>query len=910
MKDGTAPVTLRVAGREHAITSAPGRRLSEVLREELGLRSVKIGCDAGDCGACTILVDGVQHCACLMPVAQAAGAEIETLETLDDPLVAQLKASFLDHGAAQCGICTPGVMMAAVELLRETPAPSEAQVHEALGGVLCRCTGYRKIIEAICALDTPAVETRPEAGQAVGAPVRRVDGRAKVDGTEVYGADHVPLGTLLVRAVRSPHFHADFELGDVSTWGARRDVIVLTARDVPGENRFGTIPGLEDQPAIAEARVRYLGEPVALVVGAPDVVEPLDLGTFPVEWHPLGHSLTEAEGAADDAPQLHDHRPGNTLIRGRVISGRPEEALAGSRHVARGRFETSYVEHAYIEPEAGIAWLDDDTLVIQACTQAPVLDRDETAKVLGLPKDKVRIIPAASGGGFGAKLDLSVQPLIGLATLATGQPCRMVWSRSESMLASTKRHPGTMEAEIGCGADGRITGMTFHGDFNTGAYASWGPTVAMRVPVHASGPYRTANFRATARAVHSNGPSSGAFRGFGVPQAAIAQESLYDDLARAAGIDRLAFRRLNALRDGDRTTCGQELHGVGLGACLDALAEHWHRATHEAAEFNAGATGALRRGIGIASCWYGCGNTGLPNPSTIRIGITPAGQVMLHQGATDIGQGANTVITQIAADAAGLPLDALTLVGPDTALTPDCGKTSASRQTYVTGKAAEAAGRALRAEIMRRTNLPDCDAIEPVEGGLRVRHGAQVQDVALSGTQTDELGYAIRVEETYDPPTTALDADGQGTPYAVYGYGAQIAEVEVDLDLGTTRVLHMIAAHDVGRAINPQLCVGQIEGGIAQGLGLALMEEFLPGRTENLHDYLIPTIGDMPKVTSILIETPDPEGPMGAKGLGEHVLIPTAPAILNAIRDATGVAALNKVPVLPHRLRAAIRGHA
>lgn len=910
MKDAQTNVTLNVGGQEHPVASDPGRRLSEVLREELGLRSVKIGCDAGDCGACTVLVDGVQHCACLMPVAQAAGARIETLETLDDPLTVRLKESFLYHGAAQCGICTPGVMMAATELLRGTPAPSEAQVHEALGGVLCRCTGYRKIIEAICAIDDVTAETLPGAGQAVGAPLRRLDGKAKVDGTEVYGADHVLPGTLLVRAVRSPHFHAGFELGDVCAWGAAQDVIVLTARDIPGENRFGTIPGLEDQPAIAEGRVRYLGEPVALIVGAPEVVEPLDLGDFPVEWAPRDHTLTEAEGAAEDAPQLHDHRPENTLIRGRVVSGAAEEGIARAAHVARGRFETSYVEHAYIEPEAGISWLDGDTLVIQACTQAPVLDRDETAKVLGLAADKVRIIPAAAGGGFGAKLDLSVQPLIGLATLATGQPCRMVWSRNESMRASTKRHPGTMESEIGCDAEGLITGMTYHGDFNTGAYASWGPTVAMRVPVHASGPYRTPGYRATARAVHTNGPSSGAFRGFGVPQAAIAQESLYDDLARATGIDRLAFRRLNALRDGDRTTCGQVLDGVGMGACLDALDVHWHRATREAAEFNARATGPLRRGVGIASCWYGCGNTGLPNPSTIRIGITAAGEVRLHQGATDIGQGANTVITQIAADAAGLPIEALTLVGPDTALTPDCGKTSASRQTFVTGKAAETAGRALRTEILRRTNLPDCDAIEPVEGGLRVRFGDQVQEVALSGLAADDLGYVIRVEETYDPPTTALDADGQGTPYAVYGYGAQIAEVEVDLDLGTTRVLHMTAAHDVGRAINPQLCVGQIEGGIAQGLGLALMEEFLPGRTENLHDYLIPTIGDMPSVTSILIEAHDPEGPMGAKGLGEHVLIPTAPAILNAIRDATGVAVLNKVPVLPHRLRAAIRGRA
>jgi len=280
--------------------------------------------------------------------------------------------------------------------------------------------------------------------------------------------------------------------------------------------------------------------------------------------------------------------------------------------------------------------------------------------------------------------------------------------------------------------------------------------------------------------------------------------------------------------------------------------------------------------------------------------------VMLHQGATDIGQGANTVIAQIAADAIGLSIDAINLVGPDTAVTPDCGKTSASRQTFITGRAALASGKALRAAILRQSNLDDADAIT-LEGDLLcVRQQGKSRDIRLGDLPVDQHGYVLCAEETYDPPTTSLDENGQGTPYAVFGYGAQIAEVEVHMRLGTTRVRQIIAAHDVGRAINPQLAKGQIEGGIAQGLGMALMEEYLPGETENLHNYLIPTIGDVPPITSILIEKPDPEGPMGAKGLGEHVLIPTAPAILNAIRHASG-AKITKVPALPHRVLAAIR---
>ena len=279
--------------------------------------------------------------------------------------------------------------------------------------------------------------------------------------------------------------------------------------------------------------------------------------------------------------------------------------------------------------------------------------------------------------------------------------------------------------------------------------------------------------------------------------------------------------------------------------------------------------------------------------------------MIIHQGATDIGQGSNTVITQICADALGVAIEHFDIIGPDTFLTPDCGKTSASRQTFVTGKAAELAGIALRQKILRMSNMGDDARIEMGDGKLVIREGDHAQEIDLIALDEDENSYVIAAQETYDPSTTALDENGQGTPYAVYGYGAQIAEVEVDMQLGTVKVTHITAAHDLGRVINPLLAEGQIEGGIAQGLGMALMEEFIPGRTQNLHDYLIPTFGDMPEITSILVEKPDPEGPMGAKGLGEHVLIPTAPAILNAIRDASG-ARITRIPALPHRVLAAI----
>src|SRR6185312_10981862 len=296
----------------------------------------------------------------------------------------------------------------------------------------------------------------------------------------------------------------------------------------------------------------------------------------------------------------------------------------------------------------------------------------------------------------------------------------------------------------------------------------------------------------------------------------------------------------------------------------------------------------------------------LRNPSTIRLGISPDGHVVLHQGAVDIGQGSTTVIAQIAADTLGVPLELVRLKSADTAITPDAGKTSASRQTFVSGKAAEKAAQALREKILRFANVSG-HAMLHLDGSLLViREGQAVRRIDLADLALDADGLVFSAQETYDPPTTPLDENGQGKPYAVYGYGAQIAELEVDMKLGTVRLIKITAAHDVGRAINPLLAEGQIEGGIAQGIGMALMEEYTPGRTENLHDYLIPTIGDVPPIESILVEVPDPEGPFGAKGLGEHVLIPTAPAILNAIRHASG-AKIAKVPATPSRVLAAIK---
>jgi len=349
--------------------------------------------------------------------------------------------------------------------------------------------------------------------------------------------------------------------------------------------------------------------------------------------------------------------------------------------------------------------------------------------------------------------------------------------------------------------------------------------------------------------------------------------------------------------------------GVGIRACLEALRPGWQVARTEAAAFNSKTHAPLRRGVGVAGMWYGCGNTSLPNPSTVRIGLKRDGRIALHQGAVDIGQGSNTIVTQICADALGAPVDCFDLLSGDTAITPDCGKTSASRQTFVTGKAAHMAGTQLRNSILAIAKDSEGASIRFEEGRVVVEARNNPRTIDLASLPLDQYGYVITAEATFDPPTSPLDHNGQGSPYAVFGYGAHMAEIEVDIELGTVRVLKITAAHDVGKAINPTLIEGQIEGGVAQGLGMALMEEFFPGKGENLHDYLIPSAGDIPPIESILIEDPSPVGPFGAKGIGEQAVIPTAPAILNALHDAAGIR-LRRIPATPDRVRAAILAQA
>ena len=912
MEVETASRTIRfkLNGQACSIASNPVTRTSDVLREELGLTGTKVGCDAGDCGACTILIDGEQRFACLTAAGQLEGCDVQTVEGLaKDGKLSPLQQAFHRYGAAQCGICTPGMLMAAQSLLNVKPNPSREEVEDALGGVLCRCTGYSKIVAAVLeASGTETQELPADADSGFGSRTRKVDGEPKLLGTEIYGADTAPDDSLWMRVVRSPHPRATFVLPSPEKIIEENPGLmrILTWQDVPGNNGFGIYPHIKDQPVLAKDQVRYRGEAVAALIGDRKSIEAVTDDDLGIEWGPqdaIESYESALEGKISPVQEIHED---NLLARGFLKKGDAESVYEQSLIKAQGTWETSYVEHAYIEPEAGYAVKRGQRLELFVSTQTPYMDRDEVAQVLGIGPDQVRIIPSAVGGGFGGKLDCSVQPLLAVAAWILEKPIRCTFTRPESLASSTKRHPAKMKASASCDKDGSLTSLSFEGDFNTGAYASWGPTVADRVPIHCSGPYFVPNILAKTRALLTNGPPSGAFRGFGVPQSAIAHEALMDSLAEQTGIDHLEFRLKNALRKGQKTGSGQLLeNSVGQAECLEALQSRWQEWRKASEEFN-NHSEIIKRGVGIGCCWYGCGNTSMSNPSTMRVGINSEGTITLYNGAMDIGQGANTIMIQICAEALGLPASSFQFIMGDTDLTADAGKTSASRQAFVSGRASQLAGEHLRAQIIHLAEAEE-DANLRLDGStLWVQDKNGEHSILLSDLLPRTNGDVLVGEGTFDPPTTKLDENGQGSPYATYGFGAHIAEVEVDLKLGTTRVLRLAAAHDVGKTVNPTQVEGQIQGGVAQGLGMALMEEYVQGVTENLHDYLIPTVGDMPDIEILLIEDPEPLGPFGAKGIGEHALIPTAPAILGGIRQATGVS-IHRIPATPDRVLQAIQ---
>ncbi len=868
----TAPteVAFIVNGHAVSVAAAPLTRLSDVLRRDLGLTGTKAGCDAGDCGACTVLVEGRQLCACLVPVARVEGCLVVTVEGLEaHGTFTRVQQAFRRHGAAQCGYCTPGMIMAATELVGHKSRPSEAEVRTALGGVLCRCTGYRQAVAAVLEAATERGVVRdagPAAGAAVGSRAARIDATAKVSGATRFVADTVPADALWLRVVRSPHPRARFTLGDLGAFidahpGLER---VLAAADVPGTDRLGD--GAEAPPLLAEGKVGFAGQAVLALVGDRAAVEAVQEGELPIDWHALA-PLPEsgAGGGARD-----DDEEGMAAPEVSLTDGDAEAGLAAAAAVVGGDFEIACAEHACIELDAAHARRAGEAIEVAASGANPGTVRERVARVLALPPERVRLRPLARGGAFGRR-DASLAALVALAAWRLERPVACIEGRRQGMAASAKRPRARISARLGCDGTGRLAALEWRAVLDLGAGGS--QELVARTPALAAGPYLVPALSAVARGAPTAMPPAAFLRGPGAAEAAVVQEALMDELADALGRDRLELRRANALpADGAAA-------GPGLASCLEALEPHWRAALAEPAPEESG----RRWGVGIACACLGPDEACAP--ARARIALAADGALTLAIGAADAGQGTATAAAQVAADALGVEMGLLEVVTePDLAPEGGAGGPGGAACREAVRRAADALG-----ARVRELAGAGAGAELRFEGpALRVCEGGRARRLDIGRLAADGV--------------TAEGSHAGSTDARAMAFAAQLAVVEVDLDLGTVEVLKVVAAQQVGGAVNPTLIEGQVHGGVAQGLGMALMEEYLPGRGQSLRDYLIPTAGDVPEIEVILLDAAPGSTPAG---VGVLAFLPAAAAILGAVRHAIG-APVRRLPALPHRVRQAI----
>lgn len=911
-------------GQNVTVSVPPGRMLLHVLREDLDLTGTKQACDGeGECGACTVILDGQAVRSCLMPIERVGGRRVTTIEGLGIAgCLHPLQQAFIDYGAVQCGYCTPGMILSAAALLQQDPDPTRDQIVEALEGNLCRCTGYTKIIQAVEAaaawMRAPSHSPLPGREEVIaGGSQVRVDALEKVTGAARYAEDikmQGPHGTRMLYAslVRSPHPHARVLSIDpglaMQVPGVAR---VLTAHNIPGDNTLEGYSRGEHLLALPGGSVRMVGDAVALVLAESPAAANAGAAAVQVEYEPLPHTYDAVEAMASGAAAIYPG--GNELNHHEIHHGNLESAMSGADLVLQTHYRTPFMEHSALERETALSYVDDEGRVtVVAGHQEPHWAQDWTARMLALPLDRVRIITPPIGGAFGGKQD--PWPLMAAALAAyhapERRPVRLAYTRRESFDASPKRHPYRMSYRLGTRADGTLTGLHLRIVANTGACDSDGYHIANYALVAGGGPYRWQAVDACARVIYTNGPKAGQMRGFGTPQSAFALECTLDELATQLSIDPLDLRLKNAIDDKTTTFLGYPVaETFAYRQCLKAIAPHYRAALSKAGESNRERThGIWRRGVGLAGMWY---RFGKPGPITCEAyaELGRDGVIVCYFSAPDYGQGTTTVMAQLAAEALGVARDSLRLVNADTALTPDSGIQGASRSTYWVGGAVVRAAERLRDRILgTAAELLDCapDGMRFTAEAVLTRKGAAVPLTDIAA-EMDRIGQSRKVQGVFAPhlgPQFAEDVRPEYLPFFVSG--AHLAEVEVNTETGQVRVERIVAVHDVGRAINPQSVQGQVEGAVLMSLGAALMEEYLPGISTGFSDYYLPTTRSAPQIEVILVNVPSRWGPLGAKGIGEAAILPTTPAILNAICHATG-ARVRRLPATPERVLAALR---
>ena len=822
--------------------------LLAALRDELRITSPKDGCSpSGQCGCCTVLIDGKARISCQTSLEKAAGAEITTLEGVDEAERQRMADTFAAHGALQCGFCTPGIVMRTVALLGRDKETTRDDAARHLGAHLCRCTGYVKILDAVESLaagETPVAIT--EGG--VGGRGVKYEGQELSLGDRGFIDDMEPEGCLHGAVVLSEHARADIiaiESADALTMPGV--VAVLTADDVPGELRSGLIH--KDWPAFIPVggRTSYLGDVVALVVAETRAQARAATSAVTVTYD-VHEPLTDPAAALASDEDAVWTLSGNELSRSTYVRGDVDEALARSAHVARQTFQTQRIDHAFLEPESTLAvptiGADGSTesLYVYSGGQGVWDDRNDIARMLDVSTDQVTVELVSNGGAFGGKEDMSNQGQTALAAWLLGRPVKTTFSREESFLVHTKRHPIRMEYEVGCDTDGKLLAVKARMIGDSGPYASVGMKVLERAAGHASGPYVTETIDIDAVAVRTNNSVCGAFRGFGANQAQFAMEGMMDRLAEMTGISGWEIRSRNVVEPGVVWGPGQIMDDGCLGAraCLDAVKPAWDAAV--------AAGNPVGMGLGLKNSGLGNGANEVSR-STVR--FDPDGTIEVRHCWTEMGQGIHTVARQVAVEELGVEPDRIKVV-VDTTRELGAGQTTGSRGTVM--------GAGSVADACRNAMAGGCE-----EG--------------------------VEYEGVYVVDWTNSINDGLKNPviHSTFGYAAQL----VELDPETGEIAKVVAAHDVGRAVNPLLCEGQIEGAVHMGLGYALTEGFPCDEhgkpfNETLRSLDIIRPKDMPPTEVILVESPDPNSPYGIKGVGEIGLVPTAGAVAAALHAHDG----------------------
>ncbi len=899
---------LAINDRSYEVFVSKKTMLLDVLRDQLHLTGTKNGCGHNACGACKVIVEGKAVNSCVYPAKKAVGKKIETIEGVarDDKLH-PLQEAFVRRGAIQCGFCTPGFIMAAKALLDRNLRPTREDIVEALAGNLCRCTGYTKIIGAVeeaaglpVEAKAPLVEKEPLF--MVGFSLPRPDAVEKVKGRAVYAADLFFEDMLYAKVLRSKYPHARLVKIDTSEAKALSGVAaVLTAEDIPGEKNHGL--ARPDWPVLAYDKVRYLGDAIAIVAAETEEIAEEALELIEVEYEPLP-IVSSPEQALLEPGASPVHGEGNILEHIKVRKGDVERGFSQAEIVVENEFWTPSGDHCFLEPEAGVATIEEDRITVYVGSQIPFADRRQIAASLVIPEEKVRVIQTRVGGAFGGKEDISVQIHAALLAQATGRPVKLVWSRQESMIAHPKRHQTSIWMKTGATSEGKLLAVEARILGDSGAYASLGPYVMTRAATHLTGPYEVPHVKVDCYATYTNNPPAGAYRGFGAPQAHFAAESQMDILAHELGLDPLELRRRNALRVGSATATGQVLkESVGLVKTIDKVAqatEGWPAWMEVAPE-------GKRRGLGVACAYKNVGLGGsAPDSAGTTVEVLEDGRVGVRAGAAEVGQGIVAVLAQVVAEELGLSHEEVKVLVADTALTPNGGATTASRQSFITGNAARLAAQ----EVKRTLAGVVGEALGvPADSLIFERERIQAEDgrwltLEEAAHLAKEKGRSLSATSIYTAPRT-VNLGEKGDAHFAYGYATQAAQVEVDITTGEVKVVRVVAAHDVGRAINPLAIEGQLEGGVLMGLGFALMEDFsmregVPQKTV-LTKYRIPTAKEVPEIIPIIVEEETSEGPYGAKGVGEITSIPTCPAIINAIYDAIGVR-MRRLPATPERI--------